>query len=75
MNPKGSFAILDVSDGSVKRNGHVPASVIERIVGVPLDTSAMKPAAYPQAPEFDEWLGQDLSPEELRRKVQEFLFP
>jgi hypothetical protein len=50
---QGSFPIIDITRRddqklSAVREGHVPLNVIEKILGIELDTSSVKPAAYPQ---------------------------
>lgn len=62
----GSFPIVDITKRpneesiTLLRHGHVPAQIVERIIGIPLSTDQAKPAAFDTI-DFSHLLAKDLS--------------
>jgi tRNA A37 threonylcarbamoyladenosine synthetase subunit TsaC/SUA5/YrdC len=69
---RGSFAIIDLSKSSAVRDGHISIDLVEKMLGVDLDRSEMKPANYPP-PDYRPILELDISPEGIRAAVIVFI--
>ena len=71
---QGSFAVWDIQLNRMIRDGHVPVSIIEHIIGLSINTKGMKPAQYPQIEaELFELITQGYSLEYLRSEVLKIL--
>lgn len=64
---KGSFAIVDTTNKSGIRDGHVSVHVVSKILGIDLDQDSMKPAKFDNDT-FVSLIG-DLSGAELRKEI------
>jgi hypothetical protein len=46
---RGSFPVIDLENDVAIRGGHIPIQLIERIIGLELDKTEMKPSKHPHA--------------------------
>jgi hypothetical protein len=71
----GSFGIISLVEGEKEgtRDGHVPLSLMEKILQVTLDKTDLKPVKYPHAPEIKALLEKDLPPAILLASLRALL--
>ncbi len=72
-NIKGSFAIVDIENMSVIRDGHIPARVVEKLLGLGLDQNGMKSVKHEQSADFDRLLKFNFDSGRLRLAVLDYL--